>query len=69
MPTVTFRVTPEGLTQEKKRTLIRRATDILVEELGKNPDTTIVLIDEVQTDNWGLAGEQVTRRRARDFKP
>jgi 4-oxalocrotonate tautomerase len=31
--------------------------------LGKNPDTTIVIIDEVETDNWGIAGESVTDRR------
>jgi len=30
-----------------------------------NPATTIVVIDEVDTDNWGIAGETVTTRRAR----
>ena len=33
--------------------------------LGKNPATTVVVIDEVDTDNWGIAGEQVTVRRKR----
>jgi len=37
--------------------------------LGKNPQTTVVVIDEVETDNWGIAGETVTKRRARDKKP
>ena len=33
--------------------------------LGKNPQTTVVVIDEVDTDNWGIGGEPVTQRRAR----
>jgi 4-oxalocrotonate tautomerase len=33
--------------------------------LGKNPATTVVVIDEVPTDNWGIAGEQITLRRKR----
>jgi 4-oxalocrotonate tautomerase len=43
--------------------LIAKVTDLLASELGKNPDTTIVIIDEVETDNWGIAGESVTDRR------
>jgi 4-oxalocrotonate tautomerase len=42
---------------------------LLVKELGKNPATTIVVIDEVPTDNWGIAGETVTVRRARERGP
>ena len=63
MPLVNFKLTPEGLTADKKRILIAKVTDLLAGELGKNPDTTIVIIDEVETDNWGIAGESVTDRR------
>lgn len=63
MPFVNIRVTPEGLTPEKKARLIRGVTDLLAEELGKNPATTVVIIDEVPTDNWGIGGESVTVRR------
>ncbi|SHO22913.1 Putative tautomerase [Moritella viscosa] len=31
--------------------------------LGKNPKTTVVVIDEVNTDNWGIGGEVVTTLR------
>jgi 4-oxalocrotonate tautomerase len=31
--------------------------------LGKNPQTTFVVIDEVETDNWGIGGETITERR------
>ena len=43
--------------------LIKGATQLLVEVLGKNPATTVVVIDEVDTDNWGIGGESVTVRR------
>jgi 4-oxalocrotonate tautomerase len=43
--------------------LIKGATQLLVDVLGKNPNTTVVVIDEVETDNWGIAGETVTVRK------
>ena len=66
MPYVNIRLTREGVTPDQKAALIRGATDLLVDVLNKNPATTIVTIDEVEMDNWGIAGEQVThiRRRA-----
>jgi 4-oxalocrotonate tautomerase len=36
-----------------------------VKVLNKNPATTIVIVEEVETDNWGIAGETVTVRNAR----
>jgi len=65
MPYVNIKVTRDGLTAEKKAELIKGATDLLVSVLGKNPKTTVVIIDEVDTDNWGLGGEQVTEIRKR----
>jgi 4-oxalocrotonate tautomerase len=63
MPFVNIKVTPENLTPEKKRALIAGVTALLQTELNKNPETTIVIIDEVDTDNWGIGGESVTNRR------
>jgi 4-oxalocrotonate tautomerase len=63
MPFVNIRITKEGATAEQKARLIEGATQLLVEVLGKNPATTVVVIDEVETDNWGIAGETVTARR------
>ena len=65
MPYVSIRITREGATAEQKEALIRGATQLLVEVLGKNPQTTVVVIDEVDTDNWGIGGETVTERRKR----
>lgn len=63
MPYVNIRITREGATPKQKEALIAGATKLLVDVLGKNPATTVVVIDEVETDNWGIAGESVTKRR------
>lgn len=63
MPYVNIKITKDGVTPEKKAQLIRETTDMLARVLGKNPATTFVLIEEVDTDNWGIGGETVTVRR------
>ena len=63
MPFVNIKITPEGATPEKKQELIKGVTQLLADVLGKNPKTTVVVIDEVDTDNWGIAGQSVTVRR------
>ena len=60
MPYVNIKITKEGATAEQKATLIREVTRLLAEVLGKNPQTTVVVIDEVETDNWGIGGQTVT---------
>ncbi|SKA23328.1 4-oxalocrotonate tautomerase [Trichlorobacter thiogenes] len=63
MPYVNIKITREGATTEQKSALIKGATQLLVDVLGKNPATTVVVIDEVDTDNWGIGGESVTKLR------
>ena len=65
MPYVNIRITREGATKEQKAELIGGVTRLLQEILGKNPATTVVTIDEVDMDNWGIGGETVTVLRAR----
>ncbi|WP_272700868.1 4-oxalocrotonate tautomerase family protein [Desulfovibrio sp. Fe33] len=65
MPFVNIRITKEGATAEQKKRLIQGVTDLLADVLGKNPKTTFVIIDEVDTDNWGIGGESVTELRKR----
>ena len=65
MPYVNIKITREGASAEQKAELIAGATELLRRVLGKNPQTTVVVIDEVETDNWGIGGETVTVRRAR----
>ena len=63
MPFVNIKITPEGATPEKKQELIKGVTQLLSDVLGKNPKTTVVVIDEVDPDNWGIDGQSVTVRR------
>jgi len=63
MPYVNIKVTKEGVTAEQKEKLIQGATQLLFDVLGKPPRTTYVVIDEVDTDNWGVGGETITAMR------
>ena len=64
MPYVNIKITREGeVTAEQKRQLIEGATNLLHDALGKNKATTVVTIDEVETDNWGIGGVPVTEIR------
>jgi 4-oxalocrotonate tautomerase len=65
MPYVNIKITREGATAAQKAQLIAGVTGLLQEVLGKNPATTVVVIEEVETDNWGIGGESVTVRRQR----
>jgi len=66
MPYVNIKITKEAVTSEQKAELISGVTELLQRVLNKNPATTVVIIDEVDTDNWGIAGEQVSLRRKRE---
>ena len=63
MPYVNIKITKEGATAAQKAELIAGVTELLQRVLNKNPATTMVVIDEVDTDNWGIGGESVSTRR------
>ena len=65
MPFVNIKVTggKEAPTAEQKAELIKGVTDLLVRVLNKNPATTVVIIEEVDMDNWGVGGQSITERR------
>ena len=65
MPYVNIKITKEGATTEQKAELIKGVTELLSNVLGKNRATTVVTIDEVEIDNWGIGGEPVSVRRKR----
>ena len=66
MPYVNIKVTKEGVTAEQKEKLIHGVTQLLFDVLQKKPQTTYVVIDEVDTDNWGVGGETITAKRKRE---
>ncbi|WP_327438155.1 4-oxalocrotonate tautomerase family protein [Pseudomonas donghuensis] len=66
MPYVHIRVTDEGVTREQKQQLIEQTTEMLERVLNKPPASTFVVIEEVDTDNWGVGGETVTTLRKQE---
>ena len=66
MPYVNIKVTggSEAPSAEQKAELIRGVTELLSRVLNKNPETTVIVIDEIDMDNWGIGGKSVTVRRA-----
>lgn len=69
MPYVNIRVTDEGVTPAAKAALIAGVTELLQRVLGKDPDTTHVVIDEVPLDNWGVGGVPAQEYRRRHNAP
>ncbi|MBY7974885.1 4-oxalocrotonate tautomerase family protein [Vibrio fluvialis] len=63
MPYINVKVTDDGVTKEQKQAIIKGCTQLMVDILNKNPEKTFVVIDEVNTDNWGVGFEQVTELR------
>ena len=65
MPFVNIRITKENgePTTEQKRELIEGVTDLLAKVLNKNKATTVVIIDEISTDDYGLGGKSITEVR------
>ena len=63
MPYINVKITDESVSKEQKQAIIKGCTQLMVDVLNKNPATTHVVIDEVNTDNWGIGFEQVTELR------
>ena len=67
MPFVNIKITREAepVTAEQKARVIEGVTDVIADVLGRNRATTIVIIEEVETDNYGIGGVSVTELRKR----
>lgn len=76
MPIVTIQVTREGskpgndsVTAEEKAQLIKGASQLLLDVLNKPFEATFVVIEEVETENWGWGGLPVEEyRKQRSLK-
>ncbi|MBJ7987311.1 tautomerase family protein [Bacillus cereus] len=70
MPIVTIQVTREGttpdrqsVTAEEKAALIKGVSELLLNVLNKPLESTFVVIEEVDTENWGWGGLPVLEYR------
>ncbi|BDL72528.1 2-hydroxymuconate tautomerase family protein [Campylobacter jejuni] len=70
MPFVNIRITKENgePTLKQKQELIEGVTDLLAKVLNKNKASTVVIIDEIEMDNYGLGGKTITEVRKEQKK-
>ena len=65
MPYVNVRITKDGVTAAQKKQIVEEITRTLVNVLGKKPEHTHIVIDEIEPENWGYAGMLTTEFRGR----
>jgi 4-oxalocrotonate tautomerase len=63
MPYINLQITKDGVTTEQKAQIVAEFTQTLVNVLGKRPEHTHIVIQEIETDNWGFAGQLTTEFR------
>ena len=63
MPYVNVRITKDGVTAAQKARIVSEITATLGRVLGKRPEHTHIIIDEVEPENWGFAGMLTTEFR------
>lgn len=69
MPYVNVRITDDGVTAEQKAQIVAEITQTLQRVLGKHPEHTHIIIDEVDPENWGFAGMLTTDYRRQQQAP
>jgi 4-oxalocrotonate tautomerase len=56
MPYVNLQITKDGVTNEQKAQIVSEFTQTLVRVLGKRPEHTHIVIQEIEPENWGFSG-------------
>ena len=65
MPFVNVKITRDGVTAEQKAQIVSEITATLERVLGKRPEHTHIVIDEIDPENWGYSGMLTTEYRRR----
>ncbi len=55
MPYINLQIT-KGATRDQKARIVKEFTDTLVQVLGKQPNHTHIVIEEISEENWGYSG-------------
>lgn len=66
MPFINLRITKDSVTHEQKAQVIAEMTETLQRVMAKKPELTHIVIEEVDTDNWGYAGLTTTEYRRKN---
>ncbi len=64
MPIVTIHLL-EGRDKEKKKNLIKNVTTAIVDTLGVPVESVRIILQDMPTDNYGIAGLPVMEYRSR----
>ncbi len=64
MPYVNIQIVEDDNTAEKKAALVRGATQLLVDVLGRRPEGVYVVVQEIPAENWGIGYDTIAARRA-----
>lgn len=67
MPLINIRLARRDTpaTAQQKADLIAGVTEVMHKVLAKRPESVVVIIDEIDPENWGEGGEPVTAIRER----
>ena len=65
MPLINVKMTREdgGATKEQKEELAKELTNAFVKIFNRGQNSTVVIIDEVNTDNYAIGGKTITKIR------
>jgi len=63
MPYINLKITKGGVSRDQKKQIVEEFTATLVNTLGKSPEHIHIVIDEIEPDNWGFAGQLTTDYR------
>ncbi len=63
MPVVHVHVTRDGVTAAQKAEIVADITATFGRVLGKKPEHTPIIIEEIDPENWGFAGVLTTEYR------
>lgn len=55
MPYINLQIT-KGATREQKAQIVKEFTETLSNVLGKKPEHTHIVIQEIEDENWGFSG-------------
>ena len=66
MPVINIKMTHEdgGATKNQKEELSKGITDLFAKIFGRGASSAVVIIDEVNTDNYAIGGKTISQIRS-----
>lgn len=61
MPYVNIKLIKSQVSDNQKELLITGIMDIIVNIMRRNPNTTVITLDELESSNWFIAGQPLSK--------